>query len=166
MFEAPRSRLNSDSSSKRHTREVLETTISSGHGHARAPSNCSFLGHNSFAEIRRRFELGQDHPAFYPPGPATGRKYKRESVINVASVSSYGRAFDFAESKLHDNSQSGDYISISMSMKVDDTFGFMRWHSCDAGRQRVDSDASSFDFRALTQSHSHTMQHYNCAHRC
>jgi serine/arginine repetitive matrix protein 2 len=90
-------------------------------------------------------------------------------VFSIASVSSYGRVinpgsadpFDFAEARSPDVHQSEDDISISMSMTVDDTFSFIRR---DTGRRRVDSDASSFYFRAPAP-HPHMMQPYSRAHR-
>lgn len=168
---ASRMRLNSDSSSKRQARDISGVSQESN-GHARQSSSVSFAGFDSFAEIRRGFEFGQDRPAFYPPPAATRRRHgKQESMFSIASVSSYGRVinpgstdpFDFGDSKLPDIPQSDDDYSISMSMSVDDTFSFIHRDSRDPRRRRVDSDASSFYFRA--PAHSHMMQPYNRAHR-
>ncbi|KIM75320.1 hypothetical protein PILCRDRAFT_92174 [Piloderma croceum F 1598] len=160
-----RARLDSDSSSKRLSRN------NSKNGHSRASSTGSFAGFDAFEEVRRGFEFSQDRPAFYPPAQVSRRRGARESILSIASVSSYGHVinpgstdpFDYADSKLLDTPQSEDDMSISMSMTVEDTFQFIRRDRRDASRQRVDSDSSSFYFRPSTQ--SHMMQPYNRAHR-
>ena len=162
----PRPRIDSDSNSKRRARDPAGTQ---NNGHTRNSSALSFVGFDSFAEVRRGFEFGQDRPAFYPPASATRRRRgKRESVLSIASVSSYGQVinpgstdpFDFGDTMLSDIPQSEDDMSISMSLTVDDTFAFIRRQQ---GRQRVDSDASSFYFRAPAQ--SHMIQPYSRANR-
>ena len=160
-----RGRLDSDSSFKRLSRN------NSKNGHSRASSTGSFAGFDAFEEVRRGFEFSQDRPAFYPPAQVSRRRGARESVLSIASVSSYGHVinpgstdpFDYADSKLLDTPQSEDDLSISMSMTVEDTFKFIRRDRRDASRQRVDSDSSSFYFKPSTQ--SHMMQPYNRAHR-
>lgn len=169
---ASRVRLDSDSSSKRQAREFSKVSQEENTSHARQSSTVSFAGFDSFAEIRRGFEFGSDRPAFYPPPAATRRRHgKQESLFSIASVSSYGRVinpgstdpFDFGDSKLPDIPQSDDDYSVSMSTSVDDTFSFIHRDSREQRRRRVDSDASSFYFRAPT--HSHMMQPYNRTHR-
>ena len=166
-----RMRVDSDSSSKRQARELSKVSQEQAHGHGRQDSSISFAGLDSFAEIRRGFEFAQERPAFYPPPAATRRKHgKQESMFSIASVSSYGRVinpgstdpFEFGDSRLPDIPQSED-DSISMSMSVDDTFSFIHRDSRDPRRRRVDSDASSFYFRA--PAHSHMMQPYHRGHR-
>ncbi|KAI0064426.1 hypothetical protein BV25DRAFT_322323 [Artomyces pyxidatus] len=148
----PRRRVNSDSSSKRLTREqtIIEESMSS---HSRTSSLASFSGFESFNEVRRGFEFGNDRPAFYPPQVYDSRRNhrKNESVFSIASVSSYGVVlnpgvkdpFDFGRVAMSSRPPSED---MSMSMSVDDTFSFIRRDSLQ--RKRVDSDASSFYFHA------------------
>ncbi|KAI0309656.1 hypothetical protein OF83DRAFT_1179371 [Amylostereum chailletii] len=148
-----RPRLDSDASSKRWARDQM--TIST---HSRASSMASFSGFDSFNEVRRGFEFSDNRPAFYPPPAATARQRNhnvRESVFSIASVSSYGVVlnpgvkdpFDYGTYDLPARPSSDDF-SMSMSMSVDDTFDFIHR---DSRRKRVDSDASSFYFRAPGQ---------------
>ncbi|KAL6299475.1 hypothetical protein BKA93DRAFT_870647 [Sparassis latifolia] len=149
----PRMRLDSDSSSKRHARDavLVSRSADSQPAHSRNPSDASFVGFDSFDEIRRGFEFGPDRPTFYPPPGAVSRPThgRGESVFSIASVSSYGAAlnsgaldpFGFGPSR----PPSEVSMSVSMSMSVDDTFSFMHRGR---NRPRVDSDASSFYFHA------------------
>ncbi|KAI6020976.1 hypothetical protein BKA83DRAFT_4293512 [Pisolithus microcarpus] len=149
--QPPRSRLQSDSSSKRGARAVARNSI--GNGHQRNSSALSFGGLDSFAEVRRGFEFHDHRPGFYPGMSATSRHGKHESIFSIASVSSYGRVlhagsadpFDYGLLANPDKRRYSDDFSFSMSTSVDDTFSFI--HK-DPRRKRVDSDASSFYFRA------------------
>ncbi|KAF8148662.1 hypothetical protein B0H34DRAFT_802878 [Crassisporium funariophilum] len=124
---------------------------------SRPTSGVSFAGFESFDEVRRGFEFSDERPAFYPP-PATRRAPHRrhESVFSIASVSSYGHVinngsvdpFDYGLPSLMERPSSEDLTSVSMSMSVDDTFAFL----ANQPRRRVESDASSFYFRAPQQS--------------
>ncbi|KAI0077491.1 hypothetical protein K474DRAFT_1077009 [Panus rudis PR-1116 ss-1] len=146
---AIRERCNSDTSSRRFMKE--NSQISATSSHSRATSTASFTGFESFDEVRRGFEFPPDRPAFYPPAGANNSNSrishrKFESFYSIASVSSYGAVLNYG------SSDPFGYIStrpisddMSMSMSVDDTFSFIRR---DVRRQRVDSDASSFYFRA------------------
>ncbi|KIY52945.1 hypothetical protein FISHEDRAFT_69402 [Fistulina hepatica ATCC 64428] len=117
---------------------------------SRPASGVSFKGFESFDEVRRGFEFNDYRPAFYPPAD-TSRHGRHESVLSIASVSSYGRVidggtpdpFDFGLPSLRGRPTS-DGMSISMSLTVDDTFSFLNHQP----RKRVESDASSFYFRA------------------
>ena len=161
----PRSRLNSDSSSKRRSQGVAPNSVNTHH---RNSSALSFGGLDSFAEIRRGFEFNDSRPSFYPPPATTSRHGKHESVFSIASVSSYGRLvhagscdpFDYASLALQLKQRPlSDDFSFSMSTSVDDTFSFIHKQP---GRKRVDSDASSFYFRAPAHSQVHP---YNRSHR-
>ncbi|OBZ78003.1 hypothetical protein A0H81_01654 [Grifola frondosa] len=159
---APRSRLDSDSSSKRYAREAMRAE-QSAMSPSRPASGVSFLGFDSFDEVRRGFEFGPNRPAFYPP-PAARPSHTREvSLFSIASISSYGAVLDSGSVDPfgYDWSRpSSEDMSMSMSTSVDDTFAFM--HK-DGGRQRVDSDASSFYFRSPGA--SHTMHPYRRGHQ-
>ncbi|KAF7791167.1 hypothetical protein EIP86_002178 [Pleurotus ostreatoroseus] len=149
----PRPRVDSDSSSKRRARNVINP--SDPWSHSRRTSEASFMGFESFDEVRRGFEFGPNRPGFYPPpGVSSVSSHGRhESMYSVASVSSYGSVirpgtldpFGYAV----DRPLSIDEASLSMSLTVDDTFSFLKK---DLRRQRVDSDASSFYFRGLGSS--------------
>ncbi|KAI6113748.1 hypothetical protein EDD16DRAFT_1802786, partial [Pisolithus croceorrhizus] len=165
--QPPRSRLQSDSSSKRGARAVVRN--STGNGHQRNSSALSFGGLDSFAEVRRGFEFHDERPGFYPGVSVTSRHGKHESIFSIASVSSYGRVlhpgladpFDYgllAPNANPDRRRYSDDFSFSLSTTIDDTFSFI--HK-DPRRKRVDSDASSFYFRAPThmQLHSHNHSH-------
>jgi serine/arginine repetitive matrix protein 2 len=125
--------------------------------HSRASSQASFRGFESFDEIRRGFEFVDNRPAFYPPPFNTGRHQQpRDSMMSIASVSSYGFVinpglkdpFDYS---YESRPASGDMSTVmTMSTSVDDTFSFIRRGP---HRKRVDSDSSSFYFRAPGMSH-------------
>jgi serine/arginine repetitive matrix protein 2 len=123
---------------------ISATSRVSGQGQSRI----SFVGLDSFDEVRRGFEFGPNRPAFYPPVSFSREHNKHDSVFSIASVSSYGSVVNngapdpFGYSR-HSRPPSED-MSISMSMTVDDTFSFMYQKR----RSRVDSDASSFYFRS------------------
>ncbi|KAF8060726.1 hypothetical protein FPV67DRAFT_304096 [Lyophyllum atratum] len=145
----PRVRVNSDTSVKRRARD-------NQYRHSRHSSGMSFAGFESFDEVRRGFEFSNERP-FYPPPAARRHAHHRqqESLFSIASVSSYGRAhdyglndpFDFGLPSLRERPSSED---MSMSMTVDDTFSFLDRQP----RRRVESDASSFYFKAPMQSFS------------
>ncbi|EGO19639.1 hypothetical protein SERLADRAFT_443108 [Serpula lacrymans var. lacrymans S7.9] len=168
---APRMRLDSDSSSKRRARGVARTSLIPGH--YRNSSDLSFAGFDSFAEVRRGFEFA-NRPDFYPPPGATshGHHGRHESVFSIASVSSYGHVINPGSSDPFEYGPSGlpslrerpssDDFSFSMSMSVDDTFSFIHRQ---APRKRVDSDASSFYFRAGRSSVHSQVHPYNRSHR-
>ncbi|OCH91742.1 hypothetical protein OBBRIDRAFT_833966 [Obba rivulosa] len=142
-----RSRLDSDSSSKRRVREQSMHDISAS-SHSRSASDASFTGFESFEEVRRAFEFGRDRPAFYPPPAALPHASHRrdESLFSIASISSYGAIIDSgAMDPFGYGSSRPPSEDMSMSYSVDDTFSFIH-----RGRQRprVDSDASSFYFQA------------------
>ncbi|KAG2134191.1 uncharacterized protein EDB93DRAFT_1173064 [Suillus bovinus] len=165
-----RVRLDSDSSSKRIERSAARP--SNVPGHHRHSSELSFVGFDSFAEVRRGFEFHDNRPNFYPPPGATSRNQhnKRESMFSIASVSSYGQVinhgstdpFDYGALPLPSLRErpSSDEFSFTMS-SLDDTFSFIRKQP---RRRRVDSDTSSFYFRASVHSQLHP---YNriAAHR-
>jgi len=117
--------------------------------HSRHSSGMSFSGFDSFDEVRRGFEVSDSQP-FYPPPAARRNHGRHESVFSIASVSSYGRAvdyglpdpFDYGLPSLRERPSSED-MSI-MSSNIDDTFSFIRRQP----RRRVESDASSFYFKA------------------
>jgi len=116
----------------------------SSQGHPRI----SFAGFDSFDEVRRGFEFGPNRPAFYPPISFSREYNKHDSILSVASVSSFGSVINngapdpFGYS--HHSRPLSEDTSLSMSMSVDDTFSFMYQNR----RSRVDSDASSFYFRS------------------
>lgn len=121
--------------------------------HSRASSQISFKGLESFDEIRRGFEFVENRPAFYPPPSSNQRRNQlpRDSMISIASVSSYGMVInpgvqDPFEYGYESRPASADMSAfVTMSTSVDDTFSFIRRGP---RRKRVDSDASSFYFRA------------------
>ncbi|KAI0084592.1 hypothetical protein BDY19DRAFT_519961 [Irpex rosettiformis] len=150
----PRPRLGSDVSSKRLSRDLAN--LSNSFGHSRNTSDASFTGLENFEEVRRGFEFhpNANRSTFYPPPGATSYAYhNRFSVYSVASMSSYGEAFNsgaidpfgYASSR----PTSGD-MSMAMSSNIDDTFSFMKKNN---QRLRLDSDASSFYFRPTASSH-------------
>ncbi|KAG1723926.1 uncharacterized protein EDB91DRAFT_1171738, partial [Suillus paluster] len=134
-------------------------------GHYRNSSELSFAGFDSFAEVRRGFEFRDDRPNFYPPPGATsrGQHNRRESLFSIASVSSYGQVINHGSTDPFDYGAMGpplpslrerpssDEFSFSMS-SLDDTFSFIHRQP---RRKRVDSDASSFYFRAPVHSQMH-----------
>jgi hypothetical protein len=118
-------------------------------------SQLSFAGFDSFAELRRGYEFNPYRSGFYPPpdmNNSRGTHGKKELVFSIASVSDYGMVinpgskdpFDFGMPQLADR-PSSEAMSGSMSLTVDDTFSFL---NREPRRQQVDSDASSFYFRA------------------
>ncbi|KAH0838886.1 hypothetical protein J3R83DRAFT_7313 [Lanmaoa asiatica] len=169
-IESPpeRPRLHSDASSKREARYAARNSYVIA-GHQRNTSALSFAGFDSFAEVRRGFEFNDSRPGFYPPpGTTSDRRHrKHESFYSIASVSSYGNVlhggsadpFDYGSavplSSLRERPSSDDF-SFTMSTSVDDTFSFLRRQPL---RRRVDSDASSFYFRAPL------VHPYNRSHR-
>ncbi|KAH8996246.1 hypothetical protein EDB92DRAFT_1842897 [Lactarius akahatsu] len=150
-----RRQFNSDPSSTRPVHEDSRADAYSSH--SRASSQSSFRGFESFDEIRRGFEFVDNRPAFYPP-PFDNRRNQqlRDSMMSIASVSSYGFVinpglkdpFDYG---YESRPVSGDMSTVmTMSTSVDDTFSFIRRGP---HRKRVDSDSSSFYFRAPGMSH-------------
>ncbi|KAI9060404.1 hypothetical protein FKP32DRAFT_1595485 [Trametes sanguinea] len=136
--------------------------------HARTESGLSFTGFDSFDEVRRGFEFGPNRPAFWPPQEAVFRPAHKqhESLYSIASISSYGAVVNpgtqdpFGYAHEPSRPPSMDDMSLSMSMSVDDTFSFINRNK---PRRRVDSDASSFYFRAPGA--SQTMHPYRRGHR-
>jgi len=151
-----RRQFNSDSSSTRSVHEDSRADAYSSH--SRASSQTSFRGFESFDEIRRGFEFVDNRPAFYPPPPFNNRRNQqlRDSMMSIASVSSYGFVIDPGLKDPFDygyesRPTSGDMSTVmTMSTSVDDTFSFIRRGP---HRKRVDSDSSSFYFRAPGMSH-------------
>ncbi|KAH9029382.1 hypothetical protein EDB84DRAFT_1439362 [Lactarius hengduanensis] len=150
-----RHQFNSDPSSTRPVHEDSRADAYSSH--SRASSQSSFRGFESFDEIRRGFEFVDNRPAFYPP-PFDNRRNQqlRDSMMSIASVSSYGFVinpglkdpFDYG---YESRPVSADMSTVmTMSTSVDDTFSFIRRGP---HRKRVDSDSSSFYFRAPGMSH-------------
>ena len=147
--------FDSDSSSTRSMHE--DSRVDAYSSHSRASSQTSFRGFESFEEIRRGFEFVDNRPAFYPP-PFNDRRNQqsRDSMMSIASVSSYGFVIDPGLKDPFDygyesRPASGDMSTIlTMSTSVDDTFSFIRRGP---HRKRVDSDSSSFYFQAPSMSH-------------
>lgn len=121
---------------------------------SQASSIASFTGFDSFEEVRRGFEFNSQRPGFYPPPAANNRRVNhniRDSVLSIASVSSYGHVinpgaadpFDFGLPSLAERPSSENLSTMSFS--IDDTFSFLKR---DPRRKRVDSDASSFYFQS------------------
>ncbi|KAH9173849.1 hypothetical protein EDB89DRAFT_1905013 [Lactarius sanguifluus] len=141
-----------------HVRYTEDSRADAYSSHSRASSHSSFRGFESFDEIRRGFEFVDNRPAFYPP-PFDNRRNQqqlRDSMMSIASVSSYGFVinpglkdpFDYG---YESRPVSGDMSTVmTMSTSVDDTFSFIRRGP---HRKRVDSDSSSFYFRAPGMSH-------------
>jgi serine/arginine repetitive matrix protein 2 len=163
---APRMRLDSDSSSKRQVRDNSWRTAATAHN--RHSSEVSFAGFESFEEVRRGFEFA-NRQAYYPAANMSRRtQWRRESVFSIASVSSYGHIinpgvpdpFDYGVPMpvLRGRPLSMDE-TLNMSMTVDDTFSFI--HRLPQ-RRRVDSEASSFYFRAPATSQ---VMHGRSGHR-
>jgi serine/arginine repetitive matrix protein 2 len=144
-------RVDSVSSSKCSMHE--DSRVDACSSHSRASSQISFKGLESFDEIRRGFEFVENRPAFYPPPSSNQRRNQlpRDSMISIASVSSYGMVInpgvqDPFEYGYESRPASADMSAfVTMSTSVDDTFSFIRRGP---RRKRVDSDASSFYFRA------------------
>jgi serine/arginine repetitive matrix protein 2 len=150
-YPSARRRVNSDSSSRHSI--YGDSRMDACSLHSRASSQISFKGLESFDEIRRGFEFVENRPAFYPPPSFSHRRDQmpRDSLISIASVSSYGMIinpgvkdpFDYGYQSRPASSDMSAFMTMSTS--VDDTFSFMR--RCPR-RKRVDSDSSSFYFRA------------------
>ncbi|KAF8814601.1 hypothetical protein BYT27DRAFT_7249906 [Phlegmacium glaucopus] len=158
-----RSRVTSDASARQAAREKRRSIYKSM---SRPTSGISFAGFESFEEVRRGFEFSDERPAFYPP-PAASRRVphrRHESALSIMSVSSYGRVinsgsldpFDYGLPSLRERPSSEDVTNASISVDIgdiDDTFAFM----ANRPRRRVESDASSFYFRApLPQQYGHS----------
>lgn len=150
-----RCQLESDSSSARSVHE--ESRVDARSSHSRASSQTSFTGLESFEEIRRGFEFVDNRPAFYPPPFNSQRNQQtRDSMMSIASVSSYGFVIDPGLKDPFDYGYESRPAScdmstvMTMSTSVDDTFSFIRRGP---DRQRVDSDSSSFYFRASGMPH-------------
>ena len=144
-------RVDSDSSSKYSMNR--DSRGDAGSLHSRASSQTSFKGLESFDEIRRGFEFVENRPAFYPPPSFIHRhdQLPRDSMLSIASVSSYGIVinpgvkdpFDYGYQSRPASCDMSAFVTMSTS--VDDTFSFIRRAP---RRKRVDSDSSSFYFRA------------------
>jgi serine/arginine repetitive matrix protein 2 len=160
-----RSRASSDASAHQIAREKRKSIYKAM---SRPTSGISFTGFDSFDEVRRGFEFSDDRPTFYPPPSAATRRVphrRHESALSIMSVSSYGHVinagsldpFDYGLPSLRESSE--DMSSVSIMMDIDDTFAFME----NRPRRRVESDASSFYFRApLSQPHG---QSFTRGHR-
>ena len=142
-----RSRASSDASARQIAREKRKSIYKAM---SRPSSGISFTGFDSFDEVRRGFEFSDDRPMFYPPAAARRVPHRRhESALSIMSVSSYGHVinagsvdpFDYGLPSLRESSEDMSSISI---MDIEDTFAFME----NRPRRRVESDASSFYFRA------------------
>ncbi|KAJ7436308.1 hypothetical protein B0H11DRAFT_2364947 [Mycena galericulata] len=157
--DIPRPRVNSDSSARRFALQNSRQSMMSMQ-QSRPASTISFTGLESFDEARRGFEFHNNRPAFYPPSAATNRPVthaQQDSLFSIASVSSYGHVTNpgindpFEDGlpmpSLRERPSSED-LSISMSINVEDTFSFL---GREPRRQRVESDASSFYFKATAQ---------------
>ena len=150
-YPSARRRVNSDSS-LRHS-IYGDSRVDAFSLHSRASSQTSFKGLESFDEIRRGFEFVENRPTFYPPPLFNHRcnQMPRDSMISIASVSSYGRVinpgvkdpFDYGHQSRPASCDMSAFVTMSTS--VDDTFSFIRRGR---RRKRVDSDASSFYFQA------------------
>lgn len=112
--------------------------VSYGPSHAHTKSGLSFTGFDSFDEARRGFEVGPNCPAFWPPKDAVFRPgpthHQYESLYNIATVDPLGYANGLS-----------CLPSMDDDMSVDNTFSFIHRNK---PRAWVDSDASSFYFRA------------------
>jgi len=146
-----RRRADSFSSSKYSI--LGDSRVDAGSLHSRASSQISFKGLETFDEIRRGFEFAGSRPAFYPPSSFDQQRNQlpRDSMISIASVSSYGMVinpgikdpFDYGHQSRPASADMSAFVTMSTS--VDDTFSFIRRGP---RRKRVDSDSSSFYFRA------------------
>ena len=143
----PRARVESNTSVKDLIQKFSRNLVTS-HTLDQPQGRASFVGLDSFDEVRRGFEFGPNRPAFYPPVDFSGKHNKHDSVFSVASVSSFGSVIDNGAPDPfgygHHSRPPSEDMSISMSMSVDDTFSFVYRKR----RSRVDSDASSFYFRS------------------
>lgn len=151
LCSSVRRRADSFSSSKYSIRG--DSRVDVGGSHSRASSRISFKGLETFDEIRRGFEFAGNRPAFYPPSSFDHQRNQlpRDSMISIASVSSYGMVinpgvkdpFDYGYQSRPASADMSAFVTMSTS--VDDTFSFIRRGP---RRKRVDSDSSSFYFRA------------------
>jgi serine/arginine repetitive matrix protein 2 len=144
-YSSPRGRVGSISNRPMYVDPRVDTNSS----HSRASSQTSFKGFESFDEIRRGFEFAESRPPFYPPSSFNNRcnQQQRDSMISIASVSSYGIVINPGVKDPFDYGRptSGDASGfMTMSTSIDDTFSFIRHRP---RRKRVDSDSSSFYFR-------------------
>ena len=144
-----------------HRRSPTEMTfpekVSNPKGPAHSPteSGLSFTGFDSFDSVRRGFEFGPNRPAFCPPHEVVFRPahQQHESLYSIASILSYCAVvnpgaqdpFTYAHEPRRPPSIHDMSLYMSMSMSVDDTFSFIDRNK---PRKRVDSDSSSFYFRA------------------
>jgi serine/arginine repetitive matrix protein 2 len=127
----------------------VDPRVDTNSSRSRASSQTSFKGFESFDEIRRGFEFAESRPPFYPPSSFNNRcnQQQRDSMISIASVSSYGIVINPGVKDPFDYGRptSGDASGfMTMSTSIDDTFSFIRHQP---RRKRVDSDSSSFYFR-------------------
>lgn len=130
-----------------------DSRVDVGSSHSRASSQISFKGLETFDDIRRGFEFAGSRPAFYPPSSFDQQRSQlpRDSMMSIASVSSYGMVinpgvkdpFDYGHQSRPASADMSAFVTMSTS--VDDTFSFIRRGP---RRRRVDSDSSSFYFRA------------------
>ena len=161
-----RSRASSDASARQLVREKRRSIYKAM---SRPTSGVSFTGFDSFDEVRRGFEFSDDRPMFYPPPAATRRVPHRrhESALSIMSVSSYGHVinpgsldpFDYGLPSLRESSE--DMSSVSVLMDIEDTFAFME----NRPRRRVESDASSFYFKAPLSQPQQQGQSFTRGHR-
>jgi serine/arginine repetitive matrix protein 2 len=160
-----RPRVNSDSSARRFALDNSRHSVASMHSRTRSsrpPSGICFTGFDSFDEVRRGFEFPNNSArAFYPPPVASNNRRvphaRQDSLFSIASVSSYGHVtnpgindpfeYGLPMPSLRERPSSED-LSVSMSINVDDTFSFL---GRSPPRKRVESDASSFYFKAPAQ---------------
>ena len=162
MSQAMSTQAPSSCSSVRRRADSFSSTSNSIHGdsrvdvgssHSRASSQISFKGLETFDDIRRGFEFAGSRPAFYPPSSFDQQRSQlpRDSMMSIASVSSYGMVinpgvkdpFDYGHQSRPASADMSAFVTMSTS--VDDTFSFIRRGP---RRRRVDSDSSSFYFRA------------------
>ncbi|TFK47392.1 hypothetical protein OE88DRAFT_1728500 [Heliocybe sulcata] len=144
----------SDSGSKQRARDEALCKLTGVHSNQ--PSAVSVRRLESFDEVRRRFEYNSNRPTFYPPPQATYRRGDAPEIsrFSVTSASSRGvdgdSGFkDDSDQWLHGRTKFDD--ASSMSLSVDDTFSFLK-HEPQHIRRRLDSNASSFYFRAARNS--------------
>lgn len=142
----PRPRLTSNASSKRFIGDL--STASEPCRFSRY-SALSFVGFDSFDEVRRGFEFHDQRPAFYPPPSAVPRYMRPESTFSLASISSLGHVvnpgvpdpFDYGDYSFSESDDRPLSEALDFSMAVDDTFEF---HSRARRQRKRASNASSF----------------------
>ncbi|KAI0323908.1 hypothetical protein GY45DRAFT_1375975 [Cubamyces sp. BRFM 1775] len=118
-----------------HPTELLfpeeEAPKSNGSENLPTESDLSFTGFASSDEVRRRFEFEPKWSAFWPSQDAiVFPALKQHETPSGTRTSPADRL---------------QWMTWSMSMSVHDTFSFINWNK---PRKRVDSDSSSFYFRA------------------